>query len=183
MTPPTRSRLLSRTQRRSPKGAPVDPEEAYARALALAKKGRQKHAAEVIPLLRAAAEAGHPMASHALASWYIHGVGVRRNYKAAVALEQVAARSGIAEAVFNLAYSHESGKGVRRSLAKAFQLYHRAAVLGDAGAMYELGRCLFYGIGTPKNERLAHRWIERAEQHGHKEKAVAKARPVRRKRR
>jgi len=29
--------------------------------------------------------------------------------------------------------------------------------------MYEVGSCVFYGIGTDKNERLGRKWTERSQ--------------------
>jgi uncharacterized protein len=134
----------------------------YERALALAKRGRRAQAPRVIPLLQAAAGAGHAMAAHALATWYIHGIGVRRDFAAAMALEKVAARAGIVDAISNLAFAYEAGKGVDKDPREALRLYRQAARLGDADAMYEVGRCLFYGVGTQKNERLGRKWINRS---------------------
>src|SRR5260221_8335384 len=153
-----------KVRRRSvhPGPAPAGPEAKYDRALALARNGREKNASRVLPLLRDAANAGHAMAAHALATWYIHGIGVRRDFATAAKLEAQASRAGVAEAAFNLAYSYESGKGVEKDERRALRLYRRAARLGDADAVYEVGRCIFYGIGAPKNERLGQKWIDRA---------------------
>lgn len=140
----------------------MSPSAMYEQALALGKKGRKLHAPRVISLLRAAADAGHAMAAHALATWYIHGIGLRKNFKSAVQLEKIAARAGIAEAIFNLAFSYETGRGVVKDTREALRQYRRAARLGDVDAMYEVGRCLFYGIGTPENRRLGRKWLDRS---------------------
>jgi len=88
---------------------------------------------------------------------------MRKNFRAAVALEEVAARAGIVEAMFNLAFAYETGRGTDKDTTKALRLYRRAAAKGDRDAMYEVGRCVFYGIGTKKNERLGRKWIERSQ--------------------
>ncbi|MES1185391.1 MAG: hypothetical protein ABUL60_16385 [Myxococcales bacterium] len=90
------------------------------------------------------------MATHALATWYIYGIGVRKNLAVAARLEAKAARAGIAEAAFNLAYSYESGKGVEKDERQGLRLYRRAARLGDHDAVYAVGRCIFYGVGGPR---------------------------------
>ncbi len=149
-----------RTRAQLPRDMSV--EEKYEKALALAKRGRRKHTKEVIPLLRAAADGGHPMAAHALATWYFFGIGLRKNFAIAVALEERAARSGIVEAIFNLAHAYETGEGVKKDQPKAVRLYRRAAALGDAVAAYEVGRCLYYGIGTVRNERLGSKWVKKS---------------------
>jgi TPR repeat protein len=96
----------------------MSPDQMYARALELARRGRRKYASQVVPLLDQAAANGHSMAAHALASWYIHGIGVRKDYALAAALERQAARAGIAEAVFNLGSeqiaAHEQGGATGR---------------------------------------------------------------------
>lgn len=104
------------------------------------------------------------MAAHALATWFIHGIGVRKDFARAVALEEIALRAGVAEAASNIAYAYESGKGVPKDLERALLFYRKAARLGDAEAAYEVGRCLFYGIGTRKNEALGRKWVRRARQ-------------------
>lgn len=151
-----------RTSRSSTGLDDMNPSDMYDRALVLAKRGRKSQAARVIPLLRAAAGAGHAMASHALATWYIHGIGLRKNFAAAVELEKVAARAGIVEAIYNLAFSYESGRGVAKDPREALRLYRRAARLGDTDAMYEVGRCLFYGVGAPENRQLGRKWIAKS---------------------
>ena len=135
----------------------------YEKALLLAKRGRRKYASRVVALLQAAVDCGHAQAAHALATWYIHGIGVRRNFAHAIALEKIAARANIAPAIYNLAFAYESGRGVDKNTRKAFLLYRKGARLGDVDAMYEVGRCLFYGIGTKENKLTARRWIEKSE--------------------
>ena len=141
-------------------------EDQYRQALRLAKKGRRRQAGRIIPLLRAATERGHAMAAHALATWYIHGIGVRKNFALAVELEQVAAAARIPDALYNLAFAYETGKGVKRDERRAFELYRRAAKAGDRGAAYEVGRCFFYGIGTRVNRVLGRKWLARSENRG-----------------
>ena len=140
----------------------MTPDAMYARALALAKQDQKANAPRVIPLLRAAATSGHAMAAHALAIWYLQGIGLRKNFAAAVEFERTAARAGNLEAIHNLAIAYETGKGVKKDAHEALRQYRRAARLGDGAAMYEVGRCLFYGIGAPKNERLGRKWIGRS---------------------
>ncbi|MES1185390.1 MAG: tetratricopeptide repeat protein [Myxococcales bacterium] len=138
----------------------ASPSTLYSEALAMARNGETR---TVVPLLRAAATAGHAMAAHALAIWYLRGIGVRKNFAKAVALERIAAQAGISEAIYNLAISHEKGQGAKRNPVEALRLYRAAARRGDVDAMYDVGRCLFYGIGTAKNERLGRRWVLRSE--------------------
>jgi TPR repeat protein len=147
----------------------ISSEKLYQLALAMARRGRGQHTDRVVPILQAAAGRGHPMAAHALAIWHIRGIGVRKNFAKAVALEKIAARAGISEALYNLGFAHETGRGAQRDRRKAFRYYVRAARLRDAAATYEVGRCLFYGLGTTRNERLGKRWIARAKARGYRE--------------
>jgi uncharacterized protein len=162
MTASIANRRRSRPTEKKLLLAKQNPEQLYRQAQNLVRRGRKRYAQLVIPMLRAAATAGHAMASHALATWYIHGLGVRKNFVKAIQLEEQAARSGIVDAISNLAFAYETGKGVQKDQAKAFRLYRRAATLGGADAAYEVGRCLFYGIGTRRNERLGRTWLEKS---------------------
>lgn len=138
-------------------------EHAYRKALALAKRGRARYASRALPLLREAAAGGHGLALHALATWYIHGVGVRRNYRKAVVLERAAARRGVSAALFNLGFAYESGQGVEKNLRRAFHFYRRAADLGDRDAAQEVGRCLYYGIGVRRDVDHARKWLHKGD--------------------
>lgn len=137
-------------------------DELYAEALRLARRGRLRHATKVIARLQGAIELGHGMAAHALATWYFHGVAVRKNFKKGVELERLAARHGIAEAVFNLAVSYETGEGAPRDKVRAFRLYAKAARLGDVDALEEVARCVYWGIGTTANRKRAEGLYRRA---------------------
>src|SRR5262245_34761538 len=57
------------------------PAAAYAEALDLALSDSAGNRSRIFTLLRTAAGAGHAMAQHALATWYLFGVGVKRNYR------------------------------------------------------------------------------------------------------
>jgi TPR repeat protein len=155
---------MRRSKSKSPRASDLDEaaKADYRRALALARRGRVRHAKEVTSLLKGAAQSGHAMAAHALATWYIYGIGVRKNFATAMMLEEQAARAGILDAICNLARAYETGKGVQKDASKSHRLYRRASALGDVGAPYEVGRQLFYGIGIRPNERLARKWIARS---------------------
>jgi len=136
----------------------------YRRAMALAKRARttadKKASVEV---LRLAVAAGHAAAAHGLALCHIHGFGVRKSFKTAVALEKIAARANIADALFNLGYAHEVGKGTTKDTRRALGYYRRGARLGDPNCMEELDRCIFYGIGIKANRKNGLAWIDRAD--------------------
>lgn len=151
-------------------------ERSYQHALKIAKRRNPKEYGRVIELLTEAISGGHAIAMHALATWYLFGVGVRRDPRKGLALERRAARLGVAEAAYNAAVSYETGRGVARSYAKALRFYRRAARLGDKDALFEVGRMYYYGFGVSKNRTTAERWFRRAEIAG-----VREAQPRRRK--
>jgi uncharacterized protein len=155
-------------------------ESTYQTALRLARRRKASDRKRIIHLLNLAISEGHVEAMHALATWYIFGVGVRKNYKKGLALEQKAAEGGIAEAAFNLAVSYETGKGVRRDPAVAFRFYKMAARLGDAQAIYEVGRCYYYGEGVTESKTTAERWLDKARDAGITEAKASASRRARR---
>src|SRR5262249_38652972 len=59
-----------------------------------------------VGLLQQAAGTGFPPALYALASWYLHGKGVRKNYLKAVPLLKRAADAGLPAAQYDLATSY-----------------------------------------------------------------------------
>ncbi len=139
---------------------------AYDSAFRLARRGHLKDRPRVVSLLETAVSENHLDAIHALATWYLFGVGVRRNFRKGFELELRAAKLGVSEAAFNVATSYETGKGVPRNARRGFEYYKRAARLGDRDALYEVGRCLYYGIGVPQDRALAERWFARARRAG-----------------
>jgi TPR repeat protein len=111
---------------------------------------------EVIELLITAIEKyRNGKAAYALATWYLFGKHVKKNFTRGFELLQMSIDwDPSKEAYFNIAYSYEAGKGVDKDLKKAFQYYLLAALYGDKQAKREVGRCLYYGIGIAKNKEL-----------------------------
>jgi len=99
---------------------------------------------------------GDARATYALATWYLHGCLYEKNPKKAAVLLRKAHQKGVREASFDLAVSYERGAGVEKSAEKAFGLYLEAADGGDAHAMEAIVRCIYHGIGTARNRKLAH---------------------------
>lgn len=114
-------------------------------------------------LLNRAVGRGDASSAYALATWYLHGTHVRKNFGRGAALLQQAARANIPEALYDLAVSYEKGAGITRSKKTAYELYLRAALWGDKQAVRSVGRCLYYGIGVTQNRRHADIWLDRAE--------------------
>jgi uncharacterized protein len=98
---------------------------------------------------------GDARATYALATWYHFGCLYKVDQKKAFRLVRQAHKKGIEIATFSLAISYERGWGVKKSTGKAVGLYLRAARKGDKDAIEQVVRCVFWGIGTVPNRKLA----------------------------
>src|SRR5579872_6842397 len=114
--------------------------EQYEEALLLAREADRNNGPLPVTLLQEAAKAAYTPAIYALANWYIHGKGVKKNFKKAVSLLKKAASDKYAPAEFDLAASYELGKGVTKNLKAALIWYRRAANGGDLDGQRELAR-------------------------------------------
>jgi uncharacterized protein len=155
------------------KAAAMNAQQQYARALQLARRADRNGGPLPLRLLQESAAAGYPPALHALASWYLHGKGVRKSFKKAVSLLRIAAKKNYAAAEYDLAVSYELGTGVRKNFKAAALYYRRAAKNGDPDAPAEVARCFFYGIGTAKNRVKALQWYLKAAKQGNAESEFA----------
>lgn len=117
-------------------------------------------------MLEEALNEGSADAAYAMATWYLHGMHVRKNASKAVALLEIGSTAGIPSAKYDLAICYENGKGVVKNLKKAFSLYVEAALRGESSSIYEVGRCYFYGIGTRQDRTVARLWLDRAREVG-----------------
>jgi hypothetical protein len=154
----------------------MDGKLQYELALKTARKADRNGGDLPITLLRESASAGYPPALYALASWHLHGKGVRKDFKKAVALLKKAADKKYVPAEYDLAVSYELGQGVRKNFKAALVYYRRAANDGDADAAAEVARCYFHGIGTIKNMSEAAVWYLKAAERGDAEAQYAIAR-------
>ena len=73
---------------------------------------------KVMQLLNNSIELGSCEASYALATWYLHGHNVKKNYKRAVLLLNKAIEGNILDALFDLAICYEKGTGVKQNKKK-----------------------------------------------------------------
>lgn len=111
---------------------------------------------EIISLLNESIEKYHnAKAAYALATWYLFGKHVRKNYiKAFNLLEKSIEWEPNKDAYFDIAICYEMGKGTKKDFKKAFHFYLLAAFYGNIKAKYEIGRCFYYGIGVSKDDEL-----------------------------
>ena len=139
----------------------------YDEAMKLARKPDPDLNA-VLVLLQEASDKNYPDAHYALATWYLFGKVVKRDYETAVAYLHKCS-DVVAKASYDLAVCYEKGKGASKDKVKAFEYYMRSALLGDGQAHYEVGRCFYYGIGAGKNKCLGKLWMDKAGELGYKE--------------
>jgi TPR repeat protein len=120
-----------------------------------------------LELLRAAAEAGVPIAIYNLAVAYDNGFWPAAiNRPKAFMLFVKAAKLGYKDAMHSVGDMLISGEGTTRNATKAKYWFLKAAKLGYATAMYDVACCYQNGTGTKQNTHLALRWFERALQAG-----------------
>lgn len=134
----------------------------YQKAFKAAKAKRPKWS-EVYVLLAKAYNAGNPKAAYAIATWYLHGHYLKKDYKKAVEYLKFACEHNLPDAFYDLGVSYETGKGIAKNKKQAFLHYVSAAVLGNEEAVEEVGRCYFYGIGVRKDLKIANRWLAAVE--------------------
>jgi TPR repeat protein len=118
--------------------------------------------------MRRAADLGHPMASYALATWYLFGQEpyLMPDHVEAVRLLKVAAKAHIPSAYYDLAVCYHEGEGVDKDPVAGFENYLRAALHGDEQAVMRVGQAYFFGKGTSEDKRTAEIWFDRAEELG-----------------
>jgi len=87
-----------------------------------------------------AANLGYPPAQVALASKYIAGVGVSRNYSLALSWYRKAADAGYPDGQFGVGEIYERGRGMKRDKTTAISWYRLAADQGHAEARKKLSR-------------------------------------------
>lgn len=125
----------------------------YSRALSIMRTSGD--ASRALPLLRKAMDEGDYRAHYAVATWYLHGRHVERNFTKAARLLKQAARHEVPEAAFDLALCYELGCGVPADMDRAAAMYLRALRLGDRQAAHALERLFHHGIGVQKCRPLA----------------------------
>lgn len=120
----------------------------------------------VLENLNKASSLGNVEATYALATWYLHGENVQKDFDKAVSLLKIASSLKHTDALYDLAVCYEEGKGIEEDKYEAFKLYQMAALYGDKQSYYEVGRCLYHGIGISEDKDLAEIWLEKAEELG-----------------
>lgn len=119
-----------------------------------------------------AAEMGYAPAYYAIATAYLDGEGVERNFDKAFEWFRKAADSGDTYAKLKLAECYKRGAGCKRDYAAAMALYQQIA--GEksikryscaGGAEYEIGNMYLKGLGVEVDLRKAYDYLKRAAVH------------------
>jgi localization factor PodJL len=121
--------------------------------------------------LRKAAAAGNATAQFVVASRFMDGERVTRDFSQAAFWYGRAAAAGLAPAQYRMGTLFERGKGVDQDLKQALSWYERAAALGHVRAMHNAAVILAgTGLGEPDYAR-AFKWFTLAANHGLKDSA------------
>lgn len=97
-----------------------------------------------------------------LASRYLNGRGVAKDYGQAVHWFERSAGQGNVYALANLGVIYRDGIGVPASLKTAFEWFMRAAEAGHDKSQFDVGMMYLRGEGTEKNEIKAVEWVKKA---------------------
>lgn len=123
-------------------------------------------ASQVLPAVRALADAGEREALFLMGTAYDEALGVAENLAEAVRWYRRAADLGHVLAQHNLGNLHQAGRGVSKDDAQAVAWWRRAAEQGDAVPMFRLGEMYEAGRGVKRDLGQARLWYERAAARG-----------------
>jgi TPR repeat protein len=141
-------------------------QHALARLYLGATEAGTRERAEGVRLMRAAAEASHPLAQVELGLMYERGQFVKRDSKRAVAWFLRAAEQKFAPGQFLLALALAKGRGIKRDEKAAFDWGKRAAERGYGEAQLWLGYRYLKGVGVKRSRVDGLAWLFIAEAGG-----------------
>lgn len=119
--------------------------------------------------LRQAAAGGDPSAQFVIASRYIEGKSVKRDFSKAASWYQKAASNNLAPAQYRLGTLFERGNGLPKDINAARLWYERAAENGNVKAMHNLAVIYASAKGGKPDFAKAKKWFEQASLHGLKD--------------
>jgi len=141
-------------------------QHALARLYLGAKEAGKRERAEGVRLMRAAAEASHPLAQVELGLMHERGQFVKRDSKRAVAWFLRAAEQKFAPGQFLLALALAKGRGIKRDEKAALDWGKRAAERGYGEAQLWLGYRYLKGVGVKRSRVDGLAWLFIAEAGG-----------------
>ena len=115
--------------------------------------------AQVLPVIRNAADKGDATAQYQFGLMHGSGLGVAKDAVQARQWFERAALQGHALAQVAIAHLYSDGEGGPKDLEKAADWWQRAADQQDAAAQLMLGRCYRDGLGREKDPAQAFRWF------------------------
>ena len=119
--------------------------------------------------LRQAAAKGDPSAQFVVASRYIEGRKIKRDFSKAASWYQKAASNGLAPAQYRLGTLFERGNGLPKDINAARLWYERAAESGNVKAMHNLAVIYASAKGGKTDYAKAKKWFEKAASYGLKD--------------
>lgn len=130
--------------------------------------GAPRDDARAAILFRTAADAGNAEGQHQLATLYLRGEGVERNFDEALRLLHLAADQDYAPALLSLGFRYYNGnEGVPQDFAQAFHWFTLAAAHeGMPQANYLIGLLYSRGQGVEQNFNLAFQFMQEAADEG-----------------
>ena len=114
-----------------------------------------------VPLLKKAAEMGHPEAQYNLGYCYQQGNELEKNDSIANTWLLKSAEHGWLNAQFKIAYSYALGRGIKQNYDQALYWSLKCAEQNDPECMNNVIACYSNGMGTAKNLDSAAIWIVR----------------------
>jgi TPR repeat protein len=133
-------------------GTGVTKNEAHARKLVLAAKAA----------IEGTAEKGSAVAQNLLGNMHFYGVGVEKDYAAALRWYRKAAAQNHPGPQNLIGLCFENGWGVKKDYGEALRWYRKAAEQNHAGGQYNLGVMHECGFGVEKDVKEAARWYRKA---------------------
>jgi uncharacterized protein len=117
---------------------------------------------EVVPVLKAAADAGLVKAQIHYGCSLLDGFDIPQDVPTGLDYLEKARKAGSAEAIYDLGVTYDLGEEVEKDDAKAFNYYLEAANMGDADAQYALYKMYSNGCGCTRDAEKAFHWVSLA---------------------
>lgn len=112
-----------------------------------------------VKLYKKSARLGDDDASFKLGKLYYKGKGVKRDVRLALKYFENASLYGHEKARYNIATIYSQKKFNFHNYKKAYQIFEELAKKGNAKAQNKVGIFLTYGLGVPKDYKMAVEWF------------------------
>jgi TPR repeat protein len=109
-----------------------------------------------------------PMATEALANFYMHGYGVEQDYVRALRLYERTAKHGSATAQYKTGIMYILGIG-KKNLDRGVNWLEWAVKNEHYQSAYTLGLMYYHGENLPLNRKKAIKWLDIAAKNGHEQ--------------